>query len=63
MAAKLLSLIVNPVCGWFRVRAERRARVAATDGLSHSPDEVLSDIGISRDKIVALYALARKPMP
>jgi uncharacterized protein YjiS (DUF1127 family) len=61
MAAKLLTLIVDPFCGWLRVRAERRALLAATDGLSHSPEELLSDIGISRDKITALYA--RKPMP
>ncbi|MER9275444.1 DUF1127 domain-containing protein, partial [Mesorhizobium sp. M0643] len=35
-----------------RLRAERKARLSATDQLSRLPDDVLGDIGISRDEIM-----------
>ena len=37
---------------WSRLRAERRAMWWATDQLSRLPDDVLNDIGVSRDEII-----------
>ncbi|NGO54331.1 DUF1127 domain-containing protein [Allomesorhizobium camelthorni] len=43
---------------WLRLRAERKAMWWATDQLSRLPDDVLSDIGVSRDEITALLEQA-----
>ncbi|MER9726037.1 MULTISPECIES: hypothetical protein [unclassified Mesorhizobium] len=42
---------VGPLADWVRHRAEQKALLKATDELSESPDDMLSDIGISRDDI------------
>ena len=63
MPVKLLNLVVGPFRGWLRRRAERKALLMATDGLTHSPDGMLNDIGISRDEIMALYAVAESRCP
>jgi uncharacterized protein YjiS (DUF1127 family) len=43
---------VGSIRKWFRLRAERKAMWSATDGLSRLPNDVLDDIGISRDEIM-----------
>jgi uncharacterized protein YjiS (DUF1127 family) len=43
---------VGSIRKWFRLRAERKAMWLATDGLSRLPNDVLDDIGISRDEIM-----------
>ncbi|HEV2901369.1 MAG TPA: DUF1127 domain-containing protein [Pseudaminobacter sp.] len=63
MSAKLLSLIVDPFRGWLCRRAERKALLTATDELTHLPDDMLNDIGISRDEIMALSAVAKRRCP
>jgi uncharacterized protein YjiS (DUF1127 family) len=63
MSVKLLDLIVGPLRGWLRRRAERKALLMATDGLSHSPDDMLNDIGISRDKIMGALRSRGKSKP
>jgi uncharacterized protein YjiS (DUF1127 family) len=40
---------------WLRRRAEQRALLKATDELSRSRDDMLSDIGISRDDIAYAF--------
>lgn len=52
MMAKFHAVAVGPIRRWFRLRAERKAILSATDGLSRLPDDVLNDIGISRDEIM-----------
>lgn len=42
---------VGPLVDWRRRRADQKAQLKATDELSESPDDLLSDIGISRDDI------------
>jgi uncharacterized protein YjiS (DUF1127 family) len=51
MIVKFLLVAVGPIRSWSRRRAKRKAMWLATDQLSHSSDDVLDDIGISRDKI------------
>ena len=48
----IYAVAVGPVRRWLRVRAERKALLSATDQLSRLPDDVLNDIGISRDEIM-----------
>jgi uncharacterized protein YjiS (DUF1127 family) len=43
---------IGPFRRWLRLRAERKALLSATDQLSRLPDDVLGDIGISRDEIM-----------
>ena len=40
---------------YLRRRAERKKRLKATDELSRSRDDMLSDIGISRDDIAYAF--------
>ncbi|BCG96843.1 hypothetical protein MesoLj131a_57070 [Mesorhizobium sp. 131-2-1] len=48
----LLPLVaVGPLVDWLHHRAEQRAQLKTMDELSESPDDLLSDIGISRDEI------------
>ena len=54
MAAKFPSLVFEPLRVWLRRRAERKALLMATDGLDHSPEAFLTDIGVSHDDIMAL---------
>jgi uncharacterized protein YjiS (DUF1127 family) len=49
---KVSLVAIGPVVDWLRRRRERRAMSMATDDLSHSRDDMLSDIGISRDDIM-----------
>ena len=55
MLVKLPLLVVGPLIDWLRRRTEQKARLQTTDELSQSRDDMLSDIGISRDDIT--YAL------
>lgn len=52
---------IGYIRGWFRLRAERKAMWMITDRLSRSPDDILNDIGISRDEITC--ALSKRPNP
>jgi uncharacterized protein YjiS (DUF1127 family) len=47
-----LAVAIGSFRRWSRLRAERKAMWWATDQLSHLPDDVLSDIGVSRDEII-----------
>jgi hypothetical protein len=49
MPAKLPLIEFGPFVDWLRHRDEQRAMMKAMDGLSQSRDEMLRDIGISRD--------------
>jgi len=51
MLVNLSLVAVVPLADWLRHRAEQKALLKATDELSVSPDDMLSDIGISRDDI------------
>jgi uncharacterized protein YjiS (DUF1127 family) len=57
--AKFPSLVFEPLRVWLRRRAERKALLMATDGLGHSPEAFLTDIGVSRDDITALCVVAK----
>ena len=59
MLAKFPRLVFWPIRVWLRRRAERKALLMATDGLGHSPEAFLSDIGISHDDIMALSELRK----
>lgn len=48
---KLPLIAVSPLVDWLSRRAEQKARLKAMDELTESPDDLLSDIGISRDDI------------
>ena len=48
----MLVKVPLPFVGWLRRRREQRAMLMATDELSHSRDDILSDIGISREDII-----------
>lgn len=52
MMTKYDLLAVGPIRRWFRRRADRKAMLLATDGLTRLPDDVLNDIGITRDEIM-----------
>ena len=51
MLGKASLVALAPVFDWLR-RSEQRAMLMAMDELSHSRDDMLSDIGISRDDIM-----------
>ena len=51
MLMKLPLIAVSPLVDWLSRRAEQKARLKAMDELTESPDDLLSDIGISRDYI------------
>ncbi|RWL49120.1 hypothetical protein EN852_034070 [Mesorhizobium sp. M2E.F.Ca.ET.209.01.1.1] len=51
MLVNLPLVVVGPVVAWLCRRADQKAQLKATDELSESPDDLLSDIGISRDDI------------
>ena len=60
MLVKLPLIAVGRLVDWLRRRAEQKALLKATDELSESPDDMLSDIGISRDDITsALHGRGR----
>ncbi|AZO75036.1 MAG: hypothetical protein E5V92_01880 [Mesorhizobium sp.] len=44
-------VVAGPLVDWFGRRADQKALLKATDDLSDSPDDMLSDMGISRDDI------------
>ena len=52
MLVKVPLLAIGFVADWLRRRRERRAMLMAAHELSHSRDDVLSDIGVSRDDIM-----------
>ena len=49
MIVKLPLVAIGPFVDWLRHRDEQRAMLKAMNELSQSRDEMLSDIGISRD--------------
>ncbi|WP_404280630.1 hypothetical protein [Mesorhizobium sp. IMUNJ 23033] len=51
MLMKLPLVAVSPLVDWLSRRAAQKARLKAMDELTESPDDLLSDIGISRDDI------------
>ena len=51
MLTKLPAAEVGLIADWLHRRAERRAQLNATEELSQSRDDILGDIGISRDDI------------
>ena len=55
MLVKLPLVAVSPLVDWLRRRAEQKALLKATDELSESRDDMLSDIGISRDDITYAF--------
>jgi len=63
MLMKLPIVEMVPVADWLQRRAERRALVKATDELSHSRDEMLRDMGISRDDIEYAFRSQRSASP
>jgi uncharacterized protein YjiS (DUF1127 family) len=61
MLVKLAIVEVGRIAGWLHRRAERRALLKATDELSRSKDDMLSDIGISRDDITYAFHSRGRP--
>lgn len=59
MLLNLPLVTVGPLADWLRHRAEQKAQLKTTAELSESPDDMLSDIGISRDDITT-YAFSSK---
>ena len=55
MLMKLPVVQVGPLAEWLNRGAERRALLKGTDELSHSTNDMLSDIGISRDDIESAF--------
>ena len=51
----LMNLPLAVGLDWLRRRAEQRALLRTTEELSHSGDDALSDIGISRDDITHAF--------
>ena len=51
MLVNLPLIAVGPLADWLRHRAEQKALLKTTAELSESPDDMLSDMGISRDDI------------
>jgi uncharacterized protein YjiS (DUF1127 family) len=51
LLVKLPILVAGLLFDWLGRRADQRALLKATDDLSASPADMLSDIGISRDDI------------
>lgn len=61
MSAKFFPGMPDYVRGWYRLRTdERKSLLMATDELSHSLDDLLSDIGIWRDEVTCAFQSGRK---
>ncbi len=60
MLMKLPLVAVSPLVDWLSRRAEQKARSKAMDELTESPDDLLSDIGISRDDIETMRLLSSR---
>jgi uncharacterized protein YjiS (DUF1127 family) len=61
MIVNLLPLVaVGPLVDWLRHRAEQKAQLKTMDELTESPDDLLSDIGISRDDIETTRLLSSR---
>jgi uncharacterized protein YjiS (DUF1127 family) len=60
MLVKLAFVAAGRLADWLRRRAERKALLKATDELSESRDDMLSDIGISRDDITSAFHSRRR---
>ena len=63
MPINLTVVQVGPLAQWLNHRAERRALLKATDELSQSRDEMLRDMGISRDDIEYAFRSPRSASP
>jgi uncharacterized protein YjiS (DUF1127 family) len=55
MVVKLSLVAVGPLVDWLGRRAEQKALLKATNELSLSRDDMLNDIGISRDDITYAF--------
>jgi uncharacterized protein YjiS (DUF1127 family) len=55
MLVKLPLVLVGTLIDWLHRRTEQKARLKTTDELSQSRDDMLSDIGISRDDITYAF--------
>ena len=55
MLVKLSLVAIGPIVNWLHRRAEQKAMLKATDELSESRDDMLSDIGVSRDDITYAF--------
>jgi hypothetical protein len=53
----------GPIRIWLNLRAERKAMLLATDYLSHLPDDILNDIGLSRVGIACAWRTRRSSPP
>ena len=51
MLVNLPLIAVGPFVDWLSRRAEQKAQLKVMDELTESPNDLLSDIGISRDDI------------
>lgn len=60
MLLNLPLVVVGPLADWLHHRAKQKAQLKATVELSESPDDMLSDIGISRDDITNAFHSARR---
>ncbi|BCG91440.1 DUF1127 domain-containing protein [Mesorhizobium sp. 131-2-1] len=57
----LLPLVaVGPLVDWLSRRAEQKAQLKAMDELTESPNDLLRDIGISRDDIETTRLLSSR---
>jgi hypothetical protein len=63
MISKFDLFTVGPVRRWLHLRAERKAMLLATDYLSHLPDDILDDIGLSRVGIACAWRTRRSSLP
>jgi len=62
MFVKFSLVAGSPIVDWLHRRAEQKAMLKATDELSESRDDMLSDIGLSRDDIeYAFHRSAHTP--
>lgn len=54
MSTNVLPLMVRSLRNWLRHRAERRHMMMVTEELGHEPDQLLSDIGLSRGAVTRI---------
>ena len=55
MSAKFFPAVPNYIRGWYRLRAERKAMLMASEEMSKSPDAMLNDMGILRDDVAYAF--------
>lgn len=55
MSAKFFPVVPDYIRGWYRLHAERKAMLMATEEMSKSPDAMLDDMGILRDDVTFAF--------